>query len=93
MENTESHNTIDDKPIGMPKVEQPTQPPKTWKTMPTWKKVLVIGFSIVCAFGLYDTFFPSKNSLKMEELLPRVITPTPTVQPSLTPTPTPPKSS
>lgn len=62
--------------IGHTKDEQPQKPRKTWKTMPLWKKILVIWFSIVCAFGIYDTFFPSEKSLKMEELFPIIATPT-----------------
>ena len=70
---------------------QQQKPRKTWANMPLWKKMLVIWFSIVCAFGVYDTLFPSEKSLKLEELLPIIATPTaapasPTPSVSLTPT-------
>jgi hypothetical protein len=98
----ENNNKVasDDRPIGAPNLQPeslennntqaPTKP--TRKSMSLGKKIFVVGFLTVCAFGLYDSFFPSKNSLTMDELLPKTVSPTTaaTPKPSLiTPTPTP----
>jgi hypothetical protein len=56
------------------------------KPMPLWKKILVIFFLIVCGFGLYDTFFPSKKSVNLDTLFnPQTVTPAPKSDPTVVP--------